>query len=539
MATLGLNATIPAAAAAWPPTGAFSPTSTSVIAAVVAVAVLYAFAGKRAKGPLPPGPPGLPLVGNILDIPKSRPWVKFAEWTDKYGPMYTLKLGRTTMLVIGRAGPAIDLLDKRSSKYSSRARLIMTSELVSRGLRMTFMPYSDLWRRQRRLLHQLTSPAASSTYEPIQEQESTQIVLDMLNDPANHWPHCQRYAGSTIMQIAFNKRAQTFKDPAITRMRAINEMMTKTAVAGRYLVDSLPFLNYIPEALAPFKQEAHHIFDETLSLFKSHVDDVREAVSGGDDAHCFTKYILQQQETYQLSDNEATFLAGAMFGAGSDTTADGISTFIMTMVTHPEVQKKAQEELDRVVGRNRMPNFADQPDLVYITAIVREMMRWRTIIAGGLAHCSTEDDEYNGYFIPKGTVVLANHWAIHMDPELYPEPQLYKPERFIQDGKLVGTKYSELGHHGYGFGRRICPGKHIAERSLFIVFSRLLWALSLRPSVNSETGKEEPPSVDAFSEGFSSHPLTFTARIEPRGDWVREVVELEWREVGAEKGGRK
>lgn len=105
--------------------------------------------------------------------------------------MYTLKLGRTNMLVIGRAEPAIDLLDKRSAKYSSRARLIMTSELVSRGLRMTFMPYSDLWRRERRLLHQLTSPAASSTYEPIQEQESTQIVLDMLNDPENHWGHCQ------------------------------------------------------------------------------------------------------------------------------------------------------------------------------------------------------------------------------------------------------------------------------------------------------------------------------------------------------------
>jgi hypothetical protein len=241
-----------------------TPTSTSVLAAIVAVAVLYALTGKRSKARLPPGPPGLPVVGNILDIPKSRPWVKFAEWTEKYGelrggvfpesslyqranranvpagPMYTLKLGRTNMLVIGRAEPAIDLLDKRSAKYSSRARLIMTSELVSRGLRMTFMPYSDLWRRERRLLHQLTSPAASSTYEPIQEQESTQIVLDMLNDPENHWGHCQvrrwhtffsfrsrpltgstrlqRYAGSTIMQIAFNKRAPTCKDPAITRV---------------------------------------------------------------------------------------------------------------------------------------------------------------------------------------------------------------------------------------------------------------------------------------------------------------------------------
>lgn len=198
-------------------------------------------------------------------------------------------------------------------------------------------------------------------------------------------------------------------------------------------VDSLPFLNLIPETFAPFKQEAHKIFDETLALFRSHVDDVsfpirvlvvdparrrtdggvyqvREAVAGGDDAHCFTKYILQQQETYQLSDNEATFLAGAMFGAGSDTTADGISTFLMTMVTHPEVQKKAQEELDRVVGRDRLPNFADQPDLVYIGAIVREMMRWRTIIAGGLAHCSTEDDEYNGeagpsFFVPGESVL--------------------------------------------------------------------------------------------------------------------------------------
>ena len=173
--------------------------------------------------------------------------------TVEAGPIYTLKLGFQTLLVIGRADVAIEVLDKRSSKYSSRPRLIMTSDLVSRGLRLTFMPYGDLWRRERRLLHQLTNSRASAEYEPIQEQESAALLRDMIRNPKNFWGHCQRYAGSTIMQIAFNKRAPTFNDPAITdvrprvgggggvpkrltreQMRHINEQMTKTAVPGRY-----------------------------------------------------------------------------------------------------------------------------------------------------------------------------------------------------------------------------------------------------------------------------------------------------------------
>ncbi|BGP35857.1 hypothetical protein JCM10296v2_007709 [Rhodotorula toruloides] len=530
MATFS-NSTLPLAAL--PPLlslGSTSTTTTAVLAALVAAAVLYAATSKKQKGPLPPGPPGYPILGNLFDVPKSRPWVKFAEWTEEYGPIFILKLGRTTMLVVGRAQPAIDLLDKRSAIYSSRARLIMTSELVSRGLRMTFMPYGDLWRRERRLLHQRTSPAAASTYEDIQELESTQLVRDMLSSPQEYWGHCQRYAGSTIMNIAFNKRANSPKEPAITGMRAVNEYMTKTAVAGRYLVDSVPILKYVPEFLAPFKQEARAIFNETLSLFQSHVDDVKKNLAEGRDSHCFTKYILESQKAYQLKDEEATFLAGAMYGAGSDTTADGIATFMMTMITHPEIQARAQAELDKVVGRARLPTFADQPDLFYCGAIVREILRWRTVIAGGLAHASTEDDWYNGYFIPKGIIVLPKHWAIHLDPEVYPEPEKFNPDRSIKDGKLVGTKYSDVGHHGYGFGRRVCPGKHIADRSLFVVFTRLLWTLNLRPAIDPATGKEVPPSVDAFSEGFSSHPLTFTARMEPRGEWVKDVVEAEWRE---------
>ncbi|KAK4703373.1 hypothetical protein P7C70_g2845, partial [Phenoliferia sp. Uapishka_3] len=496
---------------------------TFLLAAALALFILRV--KPASKGKLPPGPAGYPLVGNLYQLPAKRPWVKMEEWTREFGPIYTLYLGQKPLIVLGRASTALALLDQRSAIYSSRARMVMASELVSRGLRMTFMQYGPKWRSQRKLLHQLTKPDAAKSYEPIQEFESAQLIRDLGKTPLAYWGHAQRYAGSTIMQIAFNKRAPTPQDPAITEMRAVNEKMTKTAVAGRYAVDAFPFLNYLPRFLAPWKAEADALFDETLTLFSKHVNSVKQDIKEERDVHCFTRYILELQKDYGLEDNEATFLAGAMFGAGSDTTADAISTFLLTMVAHPHVLAKAQEELDRVVGKSRLPEFSDQPDLVYCEAVLRETMRWRPVIGGGLAHCTTEDDVYEGYFIPKGTAVVANHWAIHLDPELYPEPKVFNPDRFIEDGQLVGTKYSERGHFGFGFGRRICPGLHIADRSMFIVFSRLMWSFNIKNATDPITGLPVPVDVDAYSEGFSSHPLPFECEITKRGPWVDDAVD--------------
>lgn len=128
----------------------------------------------------------------VLSLARESKMAKDLHDDDKHRPIYTLKLGRQTMLVLGRAPVALALLDKRSATYSSRPRMVMTSELASRGLRMTFMAYGDLWRRERKILHQLTSPKAASGYEGIQEMESAQLVRDMLSNPEGFWGHCQR-----------------------------------------------------------------------------------------------------------------------------------------------------------------------------------------------------------------------------------------------------------------------------------------------------------------------------------------------------------
>lgn len=439
-----------------------------------------------------------------------------------------MRLGVQEVVVVSTAEHAIELLDKRSPSYSSRPQQVFANDLVSRGLRLTFMPYHDLWRTERKLIHKLTSPQASGTYEPMQELESTQLMIDMLERPKAFWGHCQRYAGSLIMQIAFNKRANRNTDPAVADMRAILEDLTAAAVPGKKLVDSLPALNYLPGPLAPWKAEANTLFARQNELFSGHMNDVKQQVASGQDAHCFVKYLLEGQKDSGITDQQIAFLAGVMYGAGSDTTSDAIATFIMTMLNHPEHQKKAQEELDRVVGRDRLPGFQDQDDLPYVSAIVKEVQRWRPVIAGGLAHATTKDDVYNvggqPFFIPKNTTIIPNAYAIHNDPALYPQPHLFKPERFLNDeGKCVGNRFAERGHFGFGYGRRICPGMYIAERSLFIVFSRLLWGFNIT-NAKDASGNVIKVDSNAYTTGFSSHPKKFLCSITPRDKDVEHVI---------------
>ncbi|KAK9900252.1 putative O-methylsterigmatocystin oxidoreductase [Cystobasidium minutum MCA 4210] len=470
-----------------------------------------------------PGPKGAPIIGNLRQIPAVKPWVALKQWGDEFGPLYRLRLGVQEVVVVSSADHAIELLDRRSPKYSSRPRQVMANDLLSRGLRLTFMPYHDLWRKERKLIHKLTSAQASATYEPMQDLESTQLMIDMLERPKAFWGHCQRYAGSLIMQVAFNKRANRNTDPAVADMRALLEELTAAAVPGRHLVDSLPWLNYLPAALAPWKATGERIFKNQEKLFYGHMNDVKRDIAAGQDAHCFVKYMLDMQKESGLTDQEIAFLAGVMYGAGSDTTSDAIATFIMTMVNHPEQQRLAQEEIDRVVGRDRMPTFEDQTDLVYVSALVKEVQRWRPVIAGGLAHATTQDDVYEGYFIPAGTTIIPNAWAIHMDPKVYPEPEKFKPERFIKDNQVVGIPQSERGHFGFGYGRRICPGMYIAERSLYIVFARMLWGYNIAHAKDA-LGQNIPVDVNAYTTGFSSHPKKFLCSITPRHKDVETIV---------------
>ncbi|KAL6241779.1 hypothetical protein RBB50_011312 [Rhinocladiella similis] len=140
-----------------------------------------------------------------------------------------------------------------------------------------------------------------------------------------------------------------------------------------------------------------------------------------------------------------------------------------------------QEEADDVVGKDRLPDFDDIPQLPTVRAVAKETLRWRPVTAGGVPHELIKDDVYGGLFFRAGTSLHADQWAIHRDPELYPDPEAFNPERWLSPQYSTYRepldKFPNLQNHSaFGFGRRICPGKNIADNSLHILIARMAWA---------------------------------------------------------------
>ena len=170
----------------------------------------------------------------------------------------------------------------------------------------------------------------------------------------------------------------------------------------------------------------------------------------------------------------------------------------MLMAIHPEIQNKAQREIDQLLDGQRLPMLSDQDDLPYITALAKEIYRWHTPLPISIPKSLIEDDEYKGHYIPKGATVMENIWAIFHDPSMYPEPDVFNPERFLKDGRH-NPSVRDPGDRVFGSARRVCPGKFFANRTLFLRFATVLAAFDIELGVN-EKGMVE--SEIRFVEGI-------------------------------------
>ncbi|KAF2219786.1 cytochrome P450 [Elsinoe ampelina] len=467
---------------------------------------------------LPPGPKGLPIVGNLLEMPKSHPWLTHTELHKKYGPIFSMRYGLSTVIYLGTHEVARDLLEKRSNIYSSRPRMTMVGECISQGNRSLILPYGEQWRGYRRLQGAFLSPRMSNTYRELQDLESKQLISEFLTKD-DFFKRFHRYSSSLTFALAYGKRMPTGQEEEVKGVEKIMDSLN-TAFITNWIVDSLPFLNELPRFVRPWQKLADFLGDEERDFFNS----IR-APAASRKGYNWCKDILTMKEHKALTDTQLSYVIGNTYEAGSDTTTMTLQVFTLAAVLHPEKVKILQEEIDRVTGRDRLPSFDDVDQMPYLLAFIKEVHRWRPVLPGGVPHAVTADDVYLGYHIPKGATIVPGHWAISMDEEMYPNPDEFRPERFIEDPDLP---YSQ-----FGYGRRKCIGQYIGNNSMLINVARMLWAYDMERGWDVVDGEKKRAHVGRFDfhSGFNSPPLPFKAAFVPRAANVPEIVRREFQEV--------
>ncbi|KAF8346573.1 cytochrome P450 [Amanita rubescens] len=463
----------------------------------------------------PPGPRPLPLLGNVLDVPVERPEERFAEWGFHYGDLVYIRLFQQPVLILNSLRAAREILEQRGAIYSDRPRFVLFSELMGWASASTHVRYGPRFRKHRRFVNLTFNQRATARLQPLQVKETFTLVGGFMQEPKLFIQHFRRFAAATILKITYGREITSVEDPFVLLAERAGTLTVESGSPAATLVDYFPIIRHIPTwaPFAGFKRRALEARKAVEKMMDVPFELVKEDLRTG---HAVPSYTSTLLEAHRKPDGKVDLedeydikgSAGTLYAAAAETTVAVLETFMLAMTRQPHILVKAQEEMDRVVGTERLPDLEDRASLSYLECIFNEVLRWNPPVPLGLPHRLMEDDFYGGYFIPKGSNVLANIHAILHD---CPQPNEFNPDRYLIDNDLPNPKDVV-----FGFGRRICPGRHFADSGMWIVISHIVALFRIAPVVNDD-GKIIVPPV-SFATGFVRHCKPFPCTIEPRNE---------------------
>ncbi|ETW86402.1 cytochrome P450 monooxygenase 63 [Heterobasidion irregulare TC 32-1] len=481
---------------------------------------------KSRRFPLPPGPK-TSWFGGVTSLPTSTPWRTYAEWRHVYGDIIYIHAFGNPIIILNSARAAFDLLEKRSATYSSRPVRTMVQEIMGFDWIFSAMPYGSSWRKHRTLFQKHFHAHSSPHYQPIQLKETHALLRNLIYRPDRLEHHIRRSAVAPVMQILYGHDIPEEGDIYVTLADQAMTSFGKAGLFGTYLVDYIPLLKHVPSWFpgASFKKQSRQWRRASRAMIDRPFDMVRQRMESGTAKPCFTTSELDEWVKSGRDPEYARLIkgvAGTSYAAGVDTTVSAILSFFLAMMLHPEIQQRAQQDIDSVVGSDRLPQFSDRNALPYLDFIVAECLRWNPVGPLGVAHYVTEDDVYEGYTIPKGTTVLPNVWSILHDEATYPDPMTFKPERFEDQHKNVALGINPLPEVAFGFGRRMCPGRWLVNDTIWITIASVLAVYTLRKEVNEHGIVIEPDTE--YTTGLVSRPKPFKCVIVPRSESALTLV---------------
>ncbi|KAJ5782860.1 hypothetical protein N7457_004634 [Penicillium paradoxum] len=520
------------------PTSQYDP-SIVIFTIIGLLTSLYIIKRKYKAGAGRKSPWKLPIIGDLHSSPIGRPLLNWDTWNKENGPIAIPKLfGIIPIVVLNSYEAVTELFSRRSQWYSNRPPSV-TMEMITGAepgkSKFTLMhDYDDHLKLHHRILAPSLGALAAPQYQPLIELESKQLLLDVSN-AAREVPHgistdaiypfLERTQSSVILALHYGMRIPSFEEAILHEIIDIQTRITHLA-ANPALPDIIPSLRHLPSFLSPWRRAADNLYATQVKLYMRLFQHGRDAPGWNATKQAISTALKHSEAG--VPDLDLAFTLATSIQGGMETSPRQLLWLFIAALHEPSFVSRAHVLLDKVVGRNRLPQFSDRPKLAFIDAITHELFRWRPIAPGSIPRRADRDDEFDGIKIKKGVTIVANAWAISRDEAVFDpalgDTQDFVPERWLRRVDSGDEQLrTDLPLPVFGQGRRICQGKRVATDGMFMQIACLLWAFDFELA----DGEELDPWAMTVA-GFMTIPSEVKLKLRPRGDWVCDAIGKEW-----------
>uniref|UniRef100_A0AC35FRH0 Cytochrome P450 n=1 Tax=Panagrolaimus sp. PS1159 TaxID=55785 RepID=A0AC35FRH0_9BILA len=483
-----------------------------IIVLFIFIVLFYNYFWKRRN--FPPGPPPLPLLGNVLEFDHQEADYKtFKKWKEKYGDIYTFWASEKPFVVLCDYQLLLDTLVKDGETYSGRICVGEFNPHVRGGEFGVVFIDGDLWKEHRRFAIQVFrnfGMGKNVMEEKIQLElgyffEDIEISLSRGENIQNLIPKIEITVASIINQLlfgfAYHEKAEVEKFTKIKE--TINKHMQIATYPGTLFAMHYPKI----APYLPILKDRYHGF---ISGYKIITEYCKEQIAAhkakrSTDAEP-NDYVDAYLREAELKGKDNTFtevqLINALYDifiAGQETTANTIIFSVIYALNYPEKLKKLYNELDKVIGSDRRITLADRNSLSYCNAFIYEVQRLVNLLPQNLPHKLTKDVEIRGYKIPKNTVILPQVSSVLYDEKAFPNPETFIPERFL-DSEGQPKRIDEF--IPFSLGKRQCLGESLAKMELYLIIANFFNQYKLEPENGSLPSMKKVPGVTVQPHPF-------------------------------------
>ncbi|XP_062422171.1 steroid 17-alpha-hydroxylase/17,20 lyase isoform X2 [Pungitius pungitius] len=459
--------------------------------------------------------PRLPVLGSLPWLGGGLPpHLLFTQLGHRYGPLFALYLGPHYTMVVNDHQHAKEVLQQKGRDFAGRPSMVTTDLLTRGGKDIAFSDYTPLWKLHRRLVHNSFTLFGERTgrLQDIVMSSVDSLCAELLSggeqglDPS---AAVTRAVTNVVCTLVFSA---TYRhgDTELQEVMRYNDGIVQTIAAGG-LVDIFPWMKVFPNRCLRRLKDCILVRDRLLSRkLKEH----KASLSEGDPRDLLDALLKGQtpsgSEDESITDDHVLMTAAEAFGAGVETTSTTLLWILVYLLHHPEVQQRAQEELDEQVGGERAVSMSDRSRLPYLDCVINEGMRIRPVSPVLIPHSAMTDSSIGGHPVPRGTRVLVNMWAIHHDPRHWSRPDLFHPDRFLDN---QGQRSCPAYFLPFGAGPRVCVGESLARTELFLFLASLLQRISIALPPGAP-----PPNLQGRL-GVVLQPLPYRVVVTPRAGW--------------------